>query len=342
VTPFESPRYARVAGKLLARSLRPEGPLPIGDRPAAVAAVERALRARGHRRIWRGGLLAVAAAGVFLTAGLTMRSGLRQAAEHRPGNIAPPPSLTAVAIALSGEPATVARNGKSLEIGRAVTSVGLTAGDRMRTGPGARLAISLSTGTRLDLDHTSDLELSELGPHQQFVLRGGQVHAQVAKLSAGQRFLIHTPDAEVEVHGTAFEVELLPAGHGCADLPTTQVRVREGVVSVRGSDSEKRLGPGARWQTPCPTQPLIALPALPPAPLGQAALPRQKVARPLTPASTLPQELELFDAAVVAGSRGNTVRALRLLDELLLRYPTGAMADSALAERRKLRAGPLP
>ena len=337
----ESPRYARSASKLLARSVRPEGPLPIGDRAAAVAALEGALRGRARRRIWRTVALSAAAASVFLVAGLTMRAGLRQAAQHRHEVAAPPPAFTAVAIALSGGSATVARNGTDFELGRAVTSVGLARGDRMRTGPRARLAVSLSTGTRLDLDNDGDLELSELGSAQHFVLRGGRVQAHVSKLARGERFVVHTPDAEVEVRGTLFQVVLLPAGTVCADVPVTLVHVREGVVAVRGEGGEKLLGAGAAWQTPCPNEPAVVLPA----PLAGAARPARlhvKSARPVYSASTLREQNDLYAAALEALRREDTVRALRLLNELLIHYPDGPLTDSARAKRHELRIGPLP
>ena len=101
-----------------------------------------------------------------------------------------------------------------------------------------------------------------------------------------------------------------------------------------------RLGPGARWQTPCPGLALAALPAPPPPSVARAE--RLRRLSPALPSSTLREQNDLFDAALAARRRGDTVRALRLLDELLLRYPDGALVDSARAERHELRAGPLP
>jgi ferric-dicitrate binding protein FerR (iron transport regulator) len=330
------PRFASLAAKLLARSARTESPRALGDRAATVAALEEVLRNRSRRRTVGRVAFGMAAASLVLVAWQlgASRPGRQQAATEPPA----PPPLTALAISLPGEPASVARAGRALQLGIQRGSVGLSAGDRLRTGRRGRLAVSLSTGTRVDLGADSDLELSELGSAQRFVLRGGRIHAQVVKLAAGQRFLIDTPDAEVEVRGTSFDVVLLPAGQLCPGEPVTQVRVREGLVVVRGQEGEQQLAAGGIWQSACARQEAAAVTAsrsvLRPA--------RRSTVAPKFSPSTLRAQNDLFGAALEARRRGDVSSALRLIDDLLVRFPGSPLTESARAEREKLTTAPAP
>jgi ferric-dicitrate binding protein FerR (iron transport regulator) len=324
--------YARVAARLLARSVT-DGSRALGDRAGSVAALEEVLRNRNRRRTVRA--LSYAAAAAVLLAGLGWFASSRgpgQQARFRDAAPSPRPAPTALAISLPGEPATLARAGKDVQLGSDRGSVGLSAGDRLRTGRKGRLAVSLSTGTRVDLGANGDLEVSELGSAQRFVLRGGRIHARVAKLALGERFLIDTPDVEVEVRGTSFDVVLLPSGQVCPGEAVTQVRVREGLVVVRAPEGDQHLAAGAIWQTPCGPN------AAPPAPDPAPPPARARSVRSEVSASTLRAQNDLFGAALQARGRGDTAGALRLLDDLLRRYPDSPLSESARLERRELAA----
>jgi ferric-dicitrate binding protein FerR (iron transport regulator) len=56
----------------------------------------------------------------------------------------------------------------------------------------------------------------------------GQVDVSVPQLRMGQSLTVHTPNASVIVHGTAFTVQVVGT-----DSPITTVVVREGTVEVR-------------------------------------------------------------------------------------------------------------
>jgi hypothetical protein len=339
VTELELPHLARRATRLLASQARADGQRPVGNRAAAVAALAVALRNRRRQRLaqrlGRGFLAAAAVAAVaVLAAGVALRRG--------PGPVVVrPPSppvllpLTAMAISLpGGGPTTVVRAGRSEALpGR----MGLQAGDRVRTGRQARLAVALSSGTRLTLAAEGDLELGELGSVQRFLLRGGRVKADVARLGPAERFLIDTSQAEVEVRGTSFEVILRPPGPLCPHAELTEVRVLEGSVAVRDQAPvpSRLILSGSTWQTECPPAPAASKPASPAS--------RHPVARPRRPAfdpdpftSTLHQQNNLFGAALEARRRGDSATARSLLDELLRRHPTGPLVDSARLERREL------
>jgi TolA-binding protein len=79
-------------------------------------------------------------------------------------------------------------------------------------------------------------------------LAAGTVHIRVHHLRAGQRFLVRTEDAEVEVRGTRFDVDA-SAGR------LTHVRVTEGVVELRRGGETRLLPAGAEWTADPPAPP---------------------------------------------------------------------------------------
>lgn len=83
----------------------------------------------------------------------------------------------------------------------------------------------LSTGARIRLE-VGSLKLASSSEHNQaLVLASGRVSLDVPKLPAGSTLSVRTPDAEVRVHGTRFQV--IRTGK------ETQVSVAEGLVEVR-------------------------------------------------------------------------------------------------------------
>ena len=75
-------------------------------------------------------------------------------------------------------------------------------------------------------------------------LYDGSITVEVEHLDPGERFRVLTGDAEVEVHGTAFDVR---AEGDRLDL----VRVLRGTVEVRAGRTPPRiLGPNENWQLP--------------------------------------------------------------------------------------------
>src|SRR3954465_5200194 len=240
--------YAELARRRFESSRREAAPhLPV-DRRALVGAVEQALRARRGRgaaaRWWRGGagvggrraaarlwtaggVVAVAAAAAFV---LVPR--LERLRDH--GS-----SISATRI--DARRFTVVATGAALDVGSAIDA------------PAQReLRIGTAEGTSLVLEPGSRLDMLESGAIQRFALKGGAVRVHVAKLAAGQRFIIDTEDTEVEVHGTTFRVALGEADSRCPAPLRTRVSVSEGIVSVAAGSRVTRLAPGADWPDPCP------------------------------------------------------------------------------------------
>jgi hypothetical protein len=193
-------------------------------------------------------------------------------------------------------------------------------------------------------------------------LHAGAVRARVAPLLAGERFIVDAGPAQIEVHGTAFRVAIVPAGRGCADARRTAVTVSEGVVTVRARGDEARLMAGTTWQSPCASAVAIA----PPGPTHRRAAPaaKERLAAPRSepaptapappagaraeaapapapapvPASVLAAQNDLFAAAVRAKNHGRIDEAAALFARLALEYPQGPLAESAAAQRMKVLA----
>ena len=339
-TPEDDPRYARLAAKVLERGAADDEAgtaTTLPDRTASVAAIERALRARGRRRLvpWLGWGVAAAAAAVLLSVG--WRS-------LRPTEPAP-----AGGVARSAAPAETKLSVADVDgLGAAIETLEgvrpATRGDRIAAGtsvrvPGAgHLLLALDTGTRLRVGASSRVRLTALGATQRFDVESGTLEADVAKVPLGGRFIVATGDAEVEVKGTRFEVAVVPTPSACAPFARTQVMVQEGVVVVRFAGGEVRLPAGSVWPA-CP----------PPAPAvhGSRSRPRQPHASASAPdsapsgaqrtdPSTLAEQNDLFAAALAARRRGDLGEAIHWLDRLIARYPTGQLIDSARAERQRL------
>jgi hypothetical protein len=209
------------------------------------------------------------------------------------------------------------------------------------------LPISLTgtDGTTLEVDPRSELQLVRADVERWFRLARGAVSAHVTKLRAGERFVVATSDAEVEVRGTRFQVSVVPRDEACGQGVVTRVDVSEGVVVVRSLGQEARVEAGHHWPLGCPERTLSLIVPAPERTTGSvkhASSPRasstaSKSASPeRVSASTLATENDLFGAALKAGRAGNRREAIELLDVLLVRFPDSPLKQSAESARAKL------
>jgi hypothetical protein len=235
----------------------------------------------------------------------------------------------------------------------------MAAGDRVAAGRSEGVGVRLSTGTSLKIEAASELQMLEAGPVQRFRLLKGSVRADVAKLHPGERFLVATPDAEIEVRGTSFRLSATGGDTVCDEPSTTRLEVFEGVVAVRHGAAVTLVSAGDVWPGGCrPRTAVVPLPA--PAPLVPIAAPvaappatphpRAHAARiaapapPLAeePSSTLAAQNDLYGRAVAAARLGEREKALELFDDLERRFPHGPLGESAMVGRMRLVAGPDP
>jgi ferric-dicitrate binding protein FerR (iron transport regulator) len=325
-------RYAERASRLLraARArIRPHRSAPPENAIAAIAeAIERTTSRQRRRRAAAAAGLATAILGaVALVAVAPWRS---------PGTIAlvttgePANALRARLVSGSGARAMLASaDGQVLPLpaGHAWVS-----DERLQTDA-LPATLAGEDGTTVELEPRSDLRLLRADAEQWLRLGRGAVALHVAKLKSGQRFVVLTPDAEVEVRGTRFHVALAAPDESCGRGTPTRVVVDEGVVVVRSASAEVRVSAGQRWPAACPV-PRAAAEPTPPSVVTRR-LPRPALA---TPASTLATENDLFGAALRAERSGDRAEAAQLLDALLRRFPHSPLRESAQRAQARVTA----
>jgi hypothetical protein len=158
----------------------------------------------------------------------------------------------------------------------------------------------------------------------------GRAHLKVTKLHAGQRFHVLTPDADVQVRGTEFDVELHPGA-----VPATCVRVQEGLVAVFANGETHLVKPGETWGCAPPVASAPPAPSVvPPSPPAKTRPQPAAVA-----ASDLRAQNALFKAALKAERAGNTADAASLYQRLLERAPHGPLSEQARANLVGLDVG---
>jgi ferric-dicitrate binding protein FerR (iron transport regulator) len=208
---------------------------------------------------------------------------------------------------------------------RAGDASGVSASD-MLEAPAERAArVRLSDTATLTLDAASRVgtvvaaaTAPEAAPaFEALRLLRGRAHLQVRKLHGGQRFHVLTPDADVQVRGTEFDVELRPGA-----TPGTCVRVQEGLVAVFAG-GEHLVAPGESWG--CADAPVVAEPA----PAVHASAPVKRAATAHVSASDLREQNAAFQAALEAERGGRYLDAARLYRRLLARAPHGPLSAQA-------------
>jgi hypothetical protein len=341
---MNTPRYAAAAAKLLSKNL-PTAGVAWGDAARGVATIERAMRQRARRR--RLGIATAcgaAAAAAALLLAIGHYGTLDRGTESVSINVSPAGKGAALGAGSGEQPLSA----------HAV----LESGQHIETPLGGGASLQLSTGTAMDLAGLTAFRVDSQGAVQHFSLQRGELAAHVAKLHAGQRFIVATPDAEVEVRGTRFRLSVLEQGATCGAGTRTRLDVTEGVVQVRARGGETiDVRAGQSWPADCreepapsatPTSTVAAAPAqstvaphhsapqvarlAPSAPSTAPALASER-------GSDLTPQNDLFSEAVSQKRSGNVSGALRTFDQLIARYPNAALAENALVERMRLLGG---
>lgn len=321
------PRYAALAAQLLGRHLPQAQPVS-GDRERGIATIERAMLARARRRrvMWLSGTLAAAA-----TVILAVQAG-RLLSAPPAGN----DRLVAIAASPAGRGAALhARDGQRPLEDRAA----MGAGQSIETPSDGGASLRLSTGTSMDLAGNTSFRVDSQGAIERFSLQRGELTAHVAKLGAGQRFIVTTPDAEVEVRGTRFRVDVLEAGEACGNGSRTRLEVTEGIVEVRQAGTAVSIRAGQSWPADCAEKPGKAAGVQSPPPTestrGAAFAPGPSAS---DRASSLAPQNDLFAEGVAKRRQGDVSGALRAYQEFIRRFPRSPLAENAAAERMRLLA----
>jgi len=322
---MNTPRYAAAAAKLLVKNL-PKHQGTRGDRDRGIAVIERAMQRRAERRrwVWAGGTVAAAAAGLLLTATTPWVS-------ERAGAT---PTLVAIAASPAGRGAALHEGSRQQPLPQGAV---VAAGQSIETPADGGASLRLSTGTSLELAENTSFRVDSQGPVERFALQRGELAAHVAKLEAGQRFIVDTPDAQVEVRGTRFRLRVLEQAETCGAGTRTRLEVLEGAVEVRHARASALIRAAQEWPADCADR--AATPPSAPEPERENSVPSGAPARVAAErASILKAQNDLFAEALAKRREGDTSGALRAYQELLTRYPKSALAENATASRMRLLA----
>jgi ferric-dicitrate binding protein FerR (iron transport regulator) len=325
------PRYALAAARALKRHTE-QAPVPTGDRARGIATIEQAMAVRSRRRqlLWGLGAVAAAAAVVALW-------------QRTPASEARTAHVPWVEVTPLGSGAKLRAGGRELPLdAQTVVHSGAT----LVTAPDGGAALQLATRTKLELLGATEVRVDGNEQVARFALRRGVFSAHVAKLTEGRRFIVETPDAEIEVRGTRFVLRVIEEAQACGSGSLSRLEVSEGVVEVRASGIVSRVNAGQHWPVDCflPPQPPPRLTteararALEPAPAASGRAPARPalVASAASGQSGLTQQNDLFAAGVALRRQGNVAGALSAYQELIAQCPNSPLAENAMVERMRL------
>ncbi|MDB4936357.1 MAG: hypothetical protein JWP87_3329, partial [Labilithrix sp.] len=240
------------------------------EREAAVARIADALRARARARRRKrvlAGLAIAAGIGALATGGVLAA----HRATHDGGSVQSATNAHDLGrVDVPADGVTALREGRTEPLGAGTR---LPEGTELRTNGASEAHLDFDSGTRVTLGGAGRVRLVEQSQRKRFALESGSFFAKVAKLGPDERFVVSTPDAEVEVRGTAFRVTLVEGNPDCAGGTPTRLDVSEGVVVVRHAGAEVRVAAGERWPAcaPAPAERRAEAPA--PAPVTTSARP---------------------------------------------------------------------
>lgn len=345
--------YSALAAAVLKR--KAEGASRTGGltRDSGIAVIAQAMHqsSRMRRRARRSALAGIAAA-VALTLGSSLVINRHLTARSSP---------THQCAASVPNCAAADRRAAAIDVGH-VNDRRLLPGSIIQSGSAESVEVHFDSGTQLSLAAGTTVTYEEGTSVRRFSIGRGSVHFKVAKLAKGERFLLQTPDAEVEVRGTVFTTSVVSPTPTC-DYRTAVV-VDEGVVEVRNGTNVYRLRAGQRWPSDCvqaveepatshgtavvhrshrgerqspPAQPsnVAADTQESPAPTLAASAVRSKDME-ATSTSALAIQNDMYARACGEMRRGDTARALASFDQLIARFPDSALIESAYAQRLRL------
>ena len=298
------------------------------------ANIEESFERRQQRTRWQRAMLGVAAAAApTLLGGALLRERLQD----------PPPAIAGI----DNVSGTVVLTQAGAQRVLSQTEPAVQDGDSLQTAAGAQAHLATAKAS-VKLSESTELRLTRPSAAEERIsLRRGRVDVAVEKAVDPKRsVVVETPDAEVVVRGTVFDVRVEPS----RSATSTHVHVTRGSVFVLVQGVQVALlSAGQSWsstgsavsETPAGSLPKAGVPT---PEVAAAAVPGARTPRlrqapfaaskePARKAGTLAEENRLFSAAVEARNRGEAARAAELFGELLASYPQSPLREVAQVER---------
>lgn len=225
----------------------------------------------------------------------------------------------------------------------------LSIGDSVSTAANASAEVALTDLVVASIAGSSEVDV--VAPRAAFHrlrLDRGRLDAKVDdRPSSTPKLVVETPDVEVVVTGTVFEVDVTRPDPATPSV--TRVSVSKGRVVVRRAGVEvAAVSAGQSWTSEVAPAPVAAAPVVlsrdserPAA--AHVATERASSSVTLPSAAnlaevkmgTLAEENALYQSAVEARSRGDDASAADRLGRLLSRYPGSLLASEARVERMR-------
>ena len=257
--------------------------------------------AEKSRRFRRTTAIVAAAAGFLLLSGLV----LEQWRDKAVGAVAGVDGVSGTVV--------LTHDGKSNIVG--ASERGLRDGDALQTATGARAHLQTPKSS-IVVSESTDLRVSRPSPAEERIsLRRGRVDVSVDKAIETKRaVVVETPDAEVVVRGTIFDVRVEPL----ANATSTHVHVTRGSVWVLAQGVQVALlSAGQSWSSSASAEPSDSAsgaavggkPGAAPVPVAQRAVELDEPAAPLG-IGTLSKDA----GAKVASSREGRSKSLAMKD----------------------------
>ncbi len=351
--PVEAPETVAARRSALIAVIQRE----IEETPARIARQER----RRHLLGWGATVAALVLATLGATWGYQHSGGQHPAshplAHNKSAELSPSEKTTRSSVSSGvseGNARVVLREGMMEKTHHLVT------GQELNLDSGQWLSAELPGATKIefrpsDLQGGASMELTRLDRlEQSLFVRAGNLFVDVPEGSLERRHVtVVTPDAQVEVKGTQFTVQVAEK----ESRTRTAVKVNRGRVLVTWLGGSRLLTPGQTWDSSLtetaalpPPEPVSSDPPAPPtrrsSSQGRRASGPPKTASntsvtlPLPPApretSTLATQNRLLEKAVAAQQRKRTEEALQLYEQLLEQFPDSPLRSTAIAERRRL------
>ncbi|HVW24842.1 MAG TPA: FecR family protein [Polyangiaceae bacterium] len=227
-----------------------------------------------------------------------------------------------VTLVNSGGPSTIVQS--SIEVG-----------DALSTTADGLAELKLSDLVLAEIGGASELSVvTPTASAHRLRLDRGHISAKVNdRPSAAPKLVVETPNVDVVVTGTIFQVDVTP-GRGPMEFVTT-VSVTKGRVVVRhGTQQVAAITAGGTWTSARETASRGPESQASPTPASRPARSPVVAARPPHP-GTLAEENSLFQTAVDARNHGDDRSEADHLGALLNRFPGSPLAGEARVERMR-------